>query len=126
MHFASVKEYSVSTFPMMLGISKEGPSPRHLLPVVALPRPPIPPRTQGGGALQLCLSSAAGGGMRQPLPLHQDRPAHSASDHCTYQLETQQRSTTPNQYFDFEHALNKTLCLDSFTGSRAAPAGRTV
>lgn len=77
------------------GISKEGPPSRHLLPTLAISRPPVAPRIKSCRALWLCFSSAKGRSLCQSLSLHKNRSANSAASSCTYKYK-KQRSKNQN------------------------------
>ena len=74
------------------GISKKGPPSRHLLPLVAFSRPPVPPRIKSSRTLWLCFSSAQRRSLCQSLSLHKNRSANSATSSRTYKYKKQQRS----------------------------------
>ena len=71
------------------GISKEGPPSRHLLPTLAISRPPVAPRIKSSRALWLCFSSAKGRSLCQSLSLHKNRSANSAASSRTYKYKKQ-------------------------------------
>ena len=79
----------------ILGIPEKGPSSRHLLPVVAVPWPPVPPWIESSGPLHLCFPFAQRRSLCQSVSLHKDRPTYSATSTRTYKLEEQQRSKLP-------------------------------
>ena len=78
-----------------IGIPEKGPSSRHLLPVVAVPWPPVPPWIESSGPLHLCFPFAQRRSLCQSVSLHKDRPTYSATSTRTYKLEEQQRSKFP-------------------------------
>ena len=61
------------------GFPKEGSASRDLLPLVALPRPSEPPRVEASGTLRVRISLQKGGGLYQPIPLHQGGSASAHS-----------------------------------------------
>ena len=85
-------------FISLSGFSEEGSATRDLQSFVALPRPPISPRTEARRALRLRLSPQAGGGLRQPLPLHKGRPADAAAGARTHKPEKQRGKRFPREF----------------------------
>lgn len=73
-----------------LGFPEKRPSPRHLLPPLALPRPPISPRAEAGGTLRIRLPPQKGRSLCQPLSLYQSWPTSASRCSCThYQSQKQ-------------------------------------
>ena len=54
---------------LLSGIAPQGTAARHLLPGVALARPPVPSRTEARRGLRLPLQRQAEGRLHQPVPL---------------------------------------------------------
>ena len=59
------------------GVASQGSSARHLLPGVALARPPVAPRAQGRAVLQVPVQLEAEGGLHQSVPLRPGRVSGS-------------------------------------------------
>lgn len=65
-----------------IGVTQKGPSPRHLLPRLAMAGPSVPPRAQSRAFLQLPIQLEAEGSLHQPLPLRSRRNTSFAASSC--------------------------------------------